>query len=98
MTDNIPPEPHDDIRAWRIECGSLIAKLSMASCFDKPRLALAMKIDEAVDRMRRPAPAPARISPEVRETILRALSLVLGESMMESYEVYPAIAFVEALP
>ncbi len=81
MTDNIPPEPHDDIRAWRIECGSLIAKLSMASCFDKPRLALAMKIDEAVDRMRRPAPAPARISPEVRETILKGLRRFKGDDL-----------------
>jgi hypothetical protein len=114
MTDNIPPEPHDDIRAWRIECGSLIAKLSMASCFDKPRLALAMKIDEAVDRMRRPAPAPARISPEVRETILRSLRMVLSQDesrarWVECRQDYAelvgridagkaAIAFVEALP
>jgi len=59
---------------------------------------LAMKIDEAVDRMRRPAPAPARISPEVRETIMFALRVALGESMLEAYQVCPAIAFVEALP
>jgi acyl-CoA reductase-like NAD-dependent aldehyde dehydrogenase len=89
MTDNIPPEPHDDIRAWRIECGSLIAKLSMASCFDKPRLALAMKIDEAVDRMRRPAPAPARISPEVRETILLTLRRRLKEKVMHLAKTRP---------
>lgn len=43
-----------------------------------------------------PAPAPVRISPEVRETILQALDNLRWK--YTEIEINGAIAFVEALP
>ena len=45
-----------------------------------------------------PAPAPVRISPEVRETILRALRVAMHESQIGDCEAVDAAVFVEALP
>ena len=45
-----------------------------------------------------PAPAPVRISPEVRKTILTALRVAVREAEIEEWSGDIAIAFVEALP
>lgn len=52
----------------------------------------------AAAQLARSAPAPVRISPEVRETILRALRVARCRSLLGDYELDEAIAFVEALP
>lgn len=61
-----------------------------------PEIADYVKCPEiGCDLMRRPAPAPVRISPEVRETILQALDEL--KDKYHEVEIDDAIAFVEAL-
>lgn len=99
MTDNIPPEIAADLLD-RAECvvtsaewlpESVVCSLgAMCDLRSSVQRAIAASNDAAS------APAPVRISPEVRETILQALDEL--KDKYHEVEIDDAIAFVEALP
>lgn len=89
MTTNIPPEIADEkIAAW-------VTKITKAR-HDNDSTRFDEQVLTGCDLMRRPAPAPVRISPEVRETILACLANSVDVVACRA-DVVAAIAFVEAL-
>ena len=106
---NIPPEiadapfvpgsaPH--VKLWDAINMVVSASGGRTDCRNISRQVAVVAVETALRDLlpATPAPAPVRISPEVRETILRALRVALHESQIGDCEAVDAAVFVEALP
>lgn len=93
----IPGSPHH-VALWDAINLVVSASGGRVDCNNISRQVAVVAVETALRELVQPAPAPVRISPEVRETILTALRVAMHESQIGDCEADDAIAFVEALP